>query len=111
MSELIDQTPEPQSPYSNMPIGKTMLINFGIMLLYMVLTTLLMFSGPDGYMGAVAFDAIFILVQVGLNFLVGFILLFTNYKHVGGAMLISSLLLGVVGFGACLGKGTLLERL
>lgn len=86
-----------------------MLINFGIMVAYMLLSSLAMASGPEGGLGVLTIDAFLILAQVALNMLVGFVLVFTDdKKQLGGALLIGGILMGVIGFGSCLGHMALM---
>jgi hypothetical protein len=86
-----------------MPLGKVVLINFGIMVACMLLASMSMGNGHDAGMGALAFDAFFVLAQVGVNMLIGLILVFTeSHKQLGGAMLIAGVIMGVIGFGSCL---------
>ncbi len=105
METPLDQ-PQPNfEPQKRMPLGKVALINFGIMLLYMSLTaTMDTGGGGEAALGMLAADAMFILVHAGLNFVIGLIFVFTDLRHIGQAMLISSLLVGAVGFGLCIGK-------
>ena len=109
--EPFDQLgPRSSPPRSSMPLGKTVLFNFGLMVIYMLLTSLTMDSGPEAGMGVLAMDAFLILAQVGLNMFIGLILLYTeNHKQLGGAMLISGVIMGVVGFGSCLAHAAILE--
>lgn len=93
-----------------MPLGSAVLINFGIMVAYMLLTSLSMGTGPEAGMGALAADAFLIVAQVGLNMLIGFILLFTrDHKQLGGALMISGIVMGVVGFGSCLAHMAIMD--
>lgn len=109
-NEPFDQLdPLPNPPTPKMPLGKVMLINFGIMVAYMLLSSLAMASGPEGGLGVLTIDAFLILAQVALNMLVGFILVFTDdKKQLGGALLIGGILMGVIGFGSCLGHMALM---
>lgn len=93
-----------------MPLGKVMLYNFGAMVCYMLLTSLSMGTGYDKGMGVLAADAMLVLAQVGLNLLVGFVLVFTDeHKQLGGALLIGGVLMGIIGFGGCLAHAALLD--
>ncbi|MFN0216237.1 MAG: hypothetical protein ACKVT2_18410 [Saprospiraceae bacterium] len=106
--DQLDPLPDPPKP--KMPLGKVVLYNFGIMLAYMLLTSLAMGSGHEAGLGVLALDAMLILAQVGLNLLIGFILVFTeDKKQLGGALLIGGIIMGVIGFGSCLGHMALLE--
>ncbi len=102
-----DQLPPDPNPPA--PIGKAVLINFGIMLVYMLLTSIISVndSGSEAGLASLIFDAGLLTVQVGANIVIGAILLFTHNKHIGKAMLLSGLLTAVIGFGACLGKASL----
>jgi hypothetical protein len=105
--DQLDPLPDPPKP--KMPLGKVMLINFGIMVAYMLLSSLAMASGPEGGLGVLTIDAFLILAQVALNMLVGFVLVFTDdKKQLGGALLIGGILMGVIGFGSCLGHMALM---
>ena len=105
--DQLDPLPNPHKP--KMPLGKVMLINFGIMVAYMLLSSLAMASGPEGGLGVLTIDAFLILAQVALNMLVGFVLVFTDdKKQLGGALLIGGILMGVIGFGSCLGHMALM---
>lgn len=110
-NEPFDQIdPSPNPPKSKMPLGKVVLINFGIMVAYMVLSSLAMASGPEAGLSVLAIDAFLILAQVGLNMLIGFVLVFTeDKKQLGGALLIGGIIMGVIGFGSCLGHMALLD--
>lgn len=111
-NEPFDQLdPIPNPPKPKMPLGKAVLINFGIMVAYMLLTTTLMDSGPEAGLGVLAADAFLIVAQVGLNMLLGFILVFTEKKQLGGALLIAGLIIGVLGFGSCIAHATLLDSM
>ena len=106
--DQLDPQPKPVSP--KMPLGKVVLINFGIMIGYMILTSLSMGTGPEAGLGVLAADAMLILAQVGLNMLIGFILVFTeDHKQLGGAMLIGGVIMGVLGFGSCLAHTAIME--
>lgn len=111
LNEPLDQPTAPLNPQPKMPLGKVVLINFGIMLAYLLGTGLLMgTSGHDAALGSLIADAFLIVAQVVINFVFGLIFLFgTNLREVGRAMIISALLVGIIGFGACLGKVSILE--
>ncbi len=101
----LDQPQIPFEPPKRMPLGKVVMINFIIMLVYMALTSTMAGSGgSEAGLGMVIADAMLVVAQAGINFLIGLILVFTDLRHVGQAMLISSLLTGAVGFGLCFGK-------
>ena len=97
----LDQPQTPFEPPKTMPLGKVVMINFIIMLVYMALTSTMATSG-----GSEAGLGMLIAAQAGLNFVIGLIFVFTDLRHVGQAMLISSLLVGAVGFGLCIGKAS-----
>lgn len=99
----------PVQPTPPMPLGKVALINFGIMFVYMILTATMDNSGSGGEAGlaSLIFDATLLTFQVAINIIGGLILLFTSQKHVGRAMLLSGLLVGIIGFGACIGKASM----
>lgn len=113
----MEQTPldQPQSPFERpkpMPLGKVVLINFAVMIAYMALSTVLLTEGgSEAEMGVLIVDAFLIVAQVGLNLVLGMIFLFTDFRQVGLAMIISAFLVGVVGFGACLGKMAVIEQM
>jgi ABC-type polysaccharide/polyol phosphate export permease len=110
--EPFDQIDPPSRPpqQPKMPIGKVVLINFGIMLAYMLLTSLTMGTGHEADLGILAADAFLVIAQVGLNMLIGFILVFTqDHKQLGGALMISGIVMGVVGFGSCMAHMVLLD--
>ncbi|MBK8425477.1 MAG: hypothetical protein IPL27_05580 [Lewinellaceae bacterium] len=97
----------PLDPPPPMPLGKVVLLNFGIMLVYMTLSSLVEQGGSEAGLAGLIFDAFLLVLQVGINVIGGAILLFTTRKHIGRAMLLSGLLVGIIGFGACLGKASL----
>jgi hypothetical protein len=104
--DLLSAPPEPK-----MPIGKVVMINFGIMVAYMLLSSLATDSGSEAGFGVLALDAVLILAQVGLNMLAGLILVFIkDKKKLGGALLIGGIIMGVIGFGSCLGHMALMEN-
>ena len=110
--EPFDQIDTPPTPprQPKMPIGKAVLINFGIMIAYMLLASLSMGTGHEAGLGVLALDAFLIVAQVGLNMLIGFILVFTqDHKQLGGALMISGIIMGVIGFGSCFAHMALLE--
>jgi hypothetical protein len=113
-NEPFDQL-EPLStpPKPKMPLGKVVLINFGIMIAYMLLTSLTMGGsggGGEAGLGVVIADAFLILAQVGINMLVGMILVFSaEKKHVGSALLIGGVITAVIGFGSCLAHISIIE--
>jgi hypothetical protein len=74
-------------------MAKTISINFAITLL---LHILLLFS-----VEWVISAYLLMLLQVGINLLVGLILLFTPSKKIGVGMMISSLVTLVIGLGSC----------
>ncbi len=110
-NELFDQIdPLPNPPKPRMPLGKVVLINFGIMVAYMLLSSLAMDSGPEAGLGVIVLDSVLILSQVGLNMLIGFVLVFTeDKKQLGGALLIGGIIMGVIGFGSCFAHMALLD--
>lgn len=110
--EPFDQlNPRPNPIRPQMPLGKVMLYNFGAMVCYMLLTSL-MGTGHDRGMSVLAADAMLVLAQVGLNLLVGFVLVFTEeHKQLGGAMLIAGVLMGIIGFGGCLAHASLMGNM
>ena len=114
MNEPFDQI-NPEStppPPPKMPIGKVMGINFGIMVVGMLLSSLAMDSGPEAGLGVALLDTLLVLGLVGFNMLIGFAFVFTDdKKQLGGAMLISGLVIGIVGFGSCLAHISALDAL
>ncbi|HPI08251.1 MAG TPA: hypothetical protein PLM41_17785 [Saprospiraceae bacterium] len=108
LDPLDQPEPSPGSPQPN-PLGKVTLINFGIMLAYMAFTGIAFRndSGGEAGLASLIFDATLLTLQVGANIVIGVILLFTDQKHIGKAMLISGLLMAIIGFGACLGKAAM----
>ena len=99
--EPLDQFSAPSHPQPRMPLGKVVLINFGIMLLYMMATGI----GKGHDYGPIILDAMGIVIQTAVNIFGGLGLLFSQErKHIGKAMLLAGLLVGVIGFGACFGK-------
>lgn len=104
MDQPLDQFSAPADPRPPMPFGKVMLINLGIMLVYMTLSGV----GTGHDYGPLIIDAFGIVFQVIINVLGGVGLLFSEQRrHVGKAMLLSGLLVGLIGFGACIGKADL----
>jgi len=97
----------PADPQPPMPLGKVVLINFGIMLAYMALSGLMYQGESEAGLASLVFDAFLLVLQVGINVIGGAILLFTTRKHIGRAMLLSGLLVGIIGFGACIGKASM----
>lgn len=103
--EILDQPnhPEERPP---MPIGKVLLVNIGLMLGYMILSGVS--SDPEA--GIIA-DSFLVVAQVGLNLAAGLVLVFMKQsRHIGGALLICGFLMGLIGFGSCLGKLALFGR-
>ncbi|GAB4497670.1 MAG: hypothetical protein OHK0019_31720 [Saprospiraceae bacterium] len=101
MNEPLDQPAAPLNPQPKMPLGKVVLINFGIMLLYLTLTGI----GKGHDYGPILLDAMAIVAQTGVNLIVGLFLFFSKENmHIGRAMMLAGLLVGVIGFGVCLGK-------
>lgn len=111
----LDQGAQPPKP--KMPLGKVVLINFGIMVAYMLLTSLLMGSGHEAGLGVVVADAFLILIQFGINMLAGIVIVLTQNSHqhkearrqLGAALLIGGILTAVIGFGSCLAHITIME--
>lgn len=102
--ELLDQPTQPERR-PEMPFGKVLLINLGIMLAYMGLSYVSNISDAEA---SLFIDAFLIMGQVGLNLAVGFILVFIERtRYLGAAMLISGFVIGLIGFGTCLGKAAL----
>lgn len=109
METPLDQPQTPFEPPKRMPLGKVVLINFGIMLVYMALTSPLAASGGhEAGLGMLVADAMLVVAHAGLSFILGLILIFTDQRHVGQALLISSMIVGAVGFGLCIGKASVL---
>ncbi|MCW5924778.1 MAG: hypothetical protein KIS77_20840 [Saprospiraceae bacterium] len=102
MHEPLDQSTHPHEPPQKMPLGKVVLINFGIMLFYLAVTGI----GKGHDYGPILLDAMAIVAQTGINLIVGLVLTIgsTHHKPLGKAMMLAGLLVGVIGFGACLGK-------
>ncbi len=105
LKEPLDQFSAPSDPQPKMPLGKEVLINFGIMLFYLIATG--MSKGHD--YGPLIMDAMAIVIQTAVNIFGGLGLIFSqDRKHVGRAMMLAGLLVGVIGFGACFGKYSML---
>ncbi len=105
-SDQLDPIQAPPKP--KMPLGKVVLINFGIMIAYMMLNSLTVTRGSEASLRILIADAMLILVQVGLNMLIGFILVFTeDHKQLGDALLIGGVIMGVIGFGSCHAHATI----
>ena len=113
MNEIPDPSPQTNPPRKPLPVGKVVLINFGIMLGYLILSSVFGPSGlgGDSAYGVLAVDAALIAIQAGLNFVLGLGMLLSDYKHVGGAMMIAAFVIAVLGFGACVGKVSILESI
>ena len=112
MLEPFDQLePPPNPPKPEKPLGKVVLINFGIMLTYMVLIGLTTTEGSsDRELGLLIGNAFMLVVQVGINLLAGLILMFNEQRrHIGSALLIGGLLTAVIGFGTCLAAVSLVS--
>ena len=103
MNEPFDQIdPLPGPAKSGMPLGKVVLINFGIMFAYMLLTSFAMDSGPQAGLGVLVLDVVLVLGQAGLNLLIGLILVFTpDKKPLGSALLIGGVIIAVAGIASC----------
>jgi hypothetical protein len=86
------------------PLGKVILINFGIMLIYTAfLWTALDERDPYAKMEASILNAVWVAVHVGANWLLGFILANTTaYKHLATALFIAGAIIAAIGFGTCL---------
>lgn len=103
MLEPFDQLEPAPAPKSPVPLGKVVLINFGIMLAYMALIGLTMTEGSEAELGLLIGNAFLLAAQVGINLLAGLILVFSEQrKHIGSALLIGGLITAVIGFGTCL---------
>jgi len=101
MNEPLDQLTAPLHPRPKMPLGKVVLVNFGIMLFYLTVTGI----GKGHDYGPILLDAMALVAQTGINLVVGLFLLFSKEnRHIGRAMMLAGLLVGVIGFGACIGK-------
>lgn len=111
MLEPFDQLNTPPSPPAppKIPMGKAVVINFGIMLGYMALLSLLSPSGQDRELAVMAGSAFLLVAQVGINLLAGLVLIFLkSSKHIGKAMLTAGIVMAVLGFGTCLFIGGVL---
>ena len=97
----------PRHPMPN-PLGKVMLINIGIMAVFLTLTALSDTTRTEVPMSNLIVDAMLIIFQIAVNVVIGVLLLFTRKKHVGKAMLLSGLLLAMFGFVTCLGKAAVM---
>ncbi len=101
MYEPLDQSPDPFRPKPKMPLGKVMLTNIGIMFFYLAVSGV----GKGHDYGSILLDAMGVVGQTCVNLVVGIGLLFVPaQRHLGKAMLLAGLLMGVIGFGTCIGK-------
>jgi hypothetical protein len=100
MEEPFDR-PETVPPPPKMPIGKVMAYNFGILLLYMLLTGV---GKGEAAIGSLMIDAVLIVVQAGLNLIAGVVLVLREQLALGRALLLAAFLVGIIGFGVCMGK-------
>ena len=66
----------PLDPPPPMPLGKVVLLNFGIMLVYMTLSSLVDQGGSEAGLAGLIFDAFLLVLQVGINVIGGAILLY-----------------------------------
>jgi hypothetical protein len=108
--EPFDQLDSRPNPAPKMPLGKVVLFNFLLMLAYMALAIVYTPRGHDASLGLLMLNAFLVVAQVGLNLLLGLILLFSPaQKHWGSALLISGLIMGAIGFGSCIGAVALYE--
>jgi hypothetical protein len=99
-NDPLDQT-QTLPPRPKMPLGRVVLINFALMLAYFALTGV---GKGDMALGSLMTDAMLLVAQVAINFIGGLVLLFTERKELGRAMIIASILVGIIGFGVCMGK-------
>jgi hypothetical protein len=109
-NEPFDQLDQQPNPQPKMPLGKAVLFNFLFMLAYMAIAVVSTPQGHDASLSLMALNAFLVVAQVGLNLLLGLILLFSpKQKHLGSALLISGLIMGAIGFGSCIGAIALYE--
>jgi hypothetical protein len=103
MEEFNLDAPPPPPPRAS-ATGRVIAINFGIMLIYMVLT--FAFSLPDKISShGEAYDAMLIVLQTGLNLVGGLVLLFwPQLRSIARGLLLAALLVPIIGFGACVMK-------
>ena len=108
--------PNSKPPKPKVPLGKVVLINFGIMLGYMALLSL---DDPSmSGMTILGRDMIFIFGQIALNLLAGLAIVFTQVDHIhtpdrqqlGKALIIGGFLMGIIGFGTCLLHTSIFEN-
>lgn len=104
MLEPFDQLEPAPAPKPPMPLGKVVLINFGIMLAYMAFFSLTQNeSDHEGGIVVLIGDAFLLVAQVVLNLIIGIVLTFQpNRKHIGTAMIIGGFITAAIGFGTCL---------
>lgn len=105
----LDQLPDRFGPPRPSPLGKAVMINLAVMIFYLSLTSLLSGTGNYVALGVLTADIILVLLQAGINFVLGLILLFTDLRHTGSALLISSLIVGIGGFALSIGKIVIAE--
>ncbi|MBK8557001.1 MAG: hypothetical protein IPL65_15070 [Lewinellaceae bacterium] len=108
MNDPLDHNSPADQPQKR-PLGKVVMINFGIMILYMLFSSLSTAggSGSEAGLSSMILDAMLLVLQVGTNLVLGLVLLFTDHKEVASGMLVSALLIGIIGFGACVGKASI----
>jgi VanZ family protein len=85
---------------------KILLTNMGIFAAYTLMSYLI--SRPDG----ILYHAFFISAHVIIAFLIGIIrLVFVKNSSDGGAYILSSVLVLIIGFGTCMGIGRIIGAL
>ncbi len=91
-------------PKPKMLLGKVVMLNFAIMLTYMMFFWNSEYTiDPYSDLEDLIMCAVFLAAQVGLNMLIGFVLLFNpKYRHLGSAMLIGGVIIALIGFGTCI---------
>lgn len=103
MLEPFDQLEPAPAPKSPVPLGKVVLINFGIMLTWMILVHLTVTETSSNMYAKFAADALLLTAQIGINLLTGLILVFSERsRHIGSALLLGALITAAIGFGTCL---------
>lgn len=99
--ETIDNPGPP--PGRQIGLYQVVAINFGIMLIYMLLTGFLATADKVSSHGLLE-DALLLAAQTVLNLMGGLALFFTRHRSVAKGLLLSALLVPVIGFGICVSK-------
>lgn len=104
MHEPLDQ-PTPSEAPASVTLGKVVLINAGIMLVYLVLTTVIFFTSTQAEAAIGVYCDIYLIIsQVALNLLLGIIFFFTGRRRLGRTLFFAGLLTAATGYVVFWGK-------